>query len=120
MNRFIFGWAALTLVAYLPGCGDRQSQETLLSCSSPTEVFTPTSENKAPAKARQKEMVWIPGGEFSMGATGPMPDALPVHRVRVNGFYMDTTEVTNEEFAAFVKATGYVTVAEHKPTPEEF
>jgi formylglycine-generating enzyme len=120
MNTYIIGWAALALGVFLPGCGDRPSPVMLLSCSSPAEAFSPTWENKTPAKARQKEMVWIPGGEFSMGATGSMADALPVHRVRVNGFYMDTTEVTNAEFAAFVKATGYVTVAERKPTPEEF
>jgi formylglycine-generating enzyme required for sulfatase activity len=75
-------------------------------------------------------MVWIPGGEFSMGATveseslcslsGVTRDALPVHRVHVDGFWMDATEVTNAQFAAFVEATGYVTVAERKPTQEEF
>ncbi len=75
-------------------------------------------------------MVWIPGGEFSMGGVNPvgmndggheaMNDARPVHRVRVNGFLMDATEVTNKQFAEFVKATGYVTVAEQKPTREEF
>jgi formylglycine-generating enzyme required for sulfatase activity len=75
-------------------------------------------------------MVWIPGGEFSMGGVNPvgmseggheqMNDARPVHRVYVDGFYMDATEVTNAEFAKFVKATGYVTVAEKKPTREEF
>ena len=75
-------------------------------------------------------MVWIPGGEFSMGGINPagmteggsesMNDARPVHRVHVKGFFMDATEVTNKEFAAFVKATGYKTVAEIKPTKEEF
>jgi formylglycine-generating enzyme len=75
-------------------------------------------------------MVWIPGGEFSMGAADPrsvehggheaMSDARPIHRVFVDPFWMDATEVTNEEFARFVKATGYVTVAEKKPTREEF
>jgi len=75
-------------------------------------------------------MVWIPGGEFSMGGVNPvgmneggheqMNDARPVHRVYVDGFYMDATEVTNAEFEKFVKATGYVTVAEKKPTHEEF
>jgi formylglycine-generating enzyme required for sulfatase activity len=75
-------------------------------------------------------MVWIPGGEFSMGGVNPigmmdgghegMGDARPVHRVRVNGFFMDETEVTNAEFAAFVKATNYITIAERKPTEEEF
>ncbi|MEM0983786.1 MAG: formylglycine-generating enzyme family protein [Planctomycetota bacterium] len=59
-------------------------------------------------------MVWIPAGEFRMGSTDPLarPDESPVHRVRVDGFWMDRTEVTNTEFAAFVEATGYVTVAE--------
>ena len=75
-------------------------------------------------------MVWIPGGEFSMGSTvesealcalpGVTRDALPVHRVHVDGFWMDTTEVTNDEFARFVKATGYVTIAERTPTAAEF
>lgn len=75
-------------------------------------------------------MLWIPGGEFSMGTedpTGmicggpdPMPDARPVHRVYVDGFWMDTTEVTNERFEEFVRATGYITVAERKPRQEDF
>jgi len=75
-------------------------------------------------------MVWIPGGEFSMGTNesyeslcsmpGVTRDALPVHRVHVDGFWMDATEVTNEQFQAFVAATGYVTVAERAPTREEF
>lgn len=47
---------------------------------------------------------------------GVTRDALPVHRVQVDGFWMDATEVTNADFAAFVKATGYVTVAERKPS----
>jgi sulfatase modifying factor 1 len=75
-------------------------------------------------------MVWIPGGEFSMGSNDPrasmcggpdaMDDARPIHRVYVDGFWMDTTEVTNEQFEKFVKATLYVTIAERKPTREEF
>jgi formylglycine-generating enzyme len=75
-------------------------------------------------------MVWIPGGEFSMGAADPRPldrggpdpmaDARPIHRVYVDPFWMDATEVTNEQFARFVKATGYVTIAERKPTRAEF
>ena len=75
-------------------------------------------------------MVWIPGGEFAMGAVTsghgksemPMPsnDAEPIHPVYVDGFWMDKTVVTNEQFEAFVKATGYVTIAEKAPTQEEF
>lgn len=60
------------------------------------------------------EEVWIPGGAFSMGSTDPLarPDEQPVHRVRVSGFWIDRTEVTNRQYDAFVRATGYVTVAE--------
>jgi formylglycine-generating enzyme len=47
-------------------------------------------------------------------------DAQPIHRVYVDGFWMEKTDVTNEEFAKFVKATGYVTVAEIAPTKEQF
>jgi formylglycine-generating enzyme required for sulfatase activity len=75
-------------------------------------------------------MVWIPGGEFSMGSDaaadsmcdlpGVTADAQPIHRVLVDGFWMDRTEVTNAQFERFVKATGYVTVAERTPTREEF
>lgn len=94
-------------------------------------AFKPTVENKnKPAIKIPKGMVWIPGGEFSMGSnvedeslcslSGVTKDAAPIHRVYVDGYFMDETEVTNEEFAKFVKATGYITVAEQKPTKEEF
>ncbi len=50
----------------------------------------------------------------------PFNDAHPVHQVQVNSFWMDITEVTNSDFARFVKATGYVTLAERPPSPEDF
>ena len=66
-------------------------------------------------------MVWIPGGEFSMGTQeAGFPDTRPIHRVAVDAFWMDVTEVTNTQYEAFVKATGYVTVAERKPRAEDF
>lgn len=91
----------------------------------------PTVENRAAAPSRAPEgMVWIPGGEFSMGASGAdedpdiamgsLEDARPVHRVHVDGFWMDTTEVTNAAFERFVRETGYVTVAERAPRAEDF
>jgi formylglycine-generating enzyme len=55
--------------------------------------------------------------EVGMQATR---DSRPIHRVYVDGFFMDKTDVTNAEFARFVKATGYVTVAERKPRAEDF
>ena len=59
-------------------------------------------------------MAWIPGGEFLMGTDDAQADPAerPAHRVRVHGFWIDRTEVTNAEFRAFVNATGYVTTAE--------
>ncbi len=62
-------------------------------------------------------MVWIPGGEFTMGTDGEssLADEKPSHRVRVDAYWMDETEVTNEQFREFVDATGYVTVAEKAP-----
>jgi len=59
-------------------------------------------------------MVWIPGGTFAMGSVDPLarPDERPVHQVRVDGFWMDATEVTNKQFAMFVAATQYLTTAE--------
>ena len=49
-----------------------------------------------------------------------MRDAIPIHQVYVDGFWLDKTEVTNEEFEKFVKATSYITIAERTPTKEEF
>jgi formylglycine-generating enzyme len=52
--------------------------------------------------------------------TEHMPDAQPVHEVEMSGFWMDRTDVTNEEFARFVKATGYLTIAERPLNPKDF
>ena len=61
-------------------------------------------------------MVWIPGGTFWQGANGSDKMAMsheePAHQVSVDGFFMDVIEVTNDEYAKFVKETGYVTIAE--------
>ena len=66
-------------------------------------------------------MVWIPGGEFVRGSDNPgMRDAQPRHLVSVDGFYMDRNAVTNEQFARFVDATGYVTIAERTPEAKDF
>jgi len=93
--------------------------------------FQPTVELAGPPPAPAPAgMVWIPGGEFSMGSKDPrgdicggnepMDDARPVHRVQVDGFWMDRTEVTNAEFARFVAATKYITVAERPLKASDF
>ena len=65
-------------------------------------------------------MVWVPSGEFLMGSDHKLAqkNERPAHKVRVSGFWMDRTHVTNAQFAAFVRATGYVTTAERKPELE--
>jgi len=66
-------------------------------------------------------MVWIPGGEFTMGSDDQMArrNEQPPHPVKVDGFWMDVTSVTNADFMKFTEATGYQTVAERKPDWEE-
>lgn len=96
-------------------------------------AFSSTVPFDIPAPSPAPEgMVWISGGEFSMGSEVPdegacapatreaVHDAQPVHRVRVDGFWMDAKVVTNDKFTKFVTATGYKTIAEIAPTREQF
>ena len=123
----ILAGASYVMFRPAPGWG----KETDASAAAAGSAFDATIPNAAPAAGPAPQgMVWIPGGEFSMGSDaagealcgmpGVTRDALPVHRVSVDGFWMDATEVTNERFEAFVKATGYITIAEQTPTKEEF
>jgi formylglycine-generating enzyme len=94
--------------------------------------FEPTLANDTPPPGPAPAgMVWIAGGQFSMGAQDPPDlndsvgmlatrDSRPVHRVYVDGFWIDKTEVTNDQFAAFVNATGYLTIAERVPSARDF
>jgi formylglycine-generating enzyme len=130
-------WILAVVVLLMAGGGSwifvRSKSATTASPAVSRDGFLPTEENRAQPRAPAPDgMVWIPGGEFSMGAADPVgsdanevgmqatTDSRPIHRVYVDGFWMDKTEVTNAQFAAFVKATGYVTVAERKPRPEDF
>lgn len=65
--------------------------------------------------ARIDGMKWIPGGVTVMGCDSGIPDEAPPHPVALDGFWMDATEVTNQQFQKFVEETGYVTLAEQKP-----
>jgi len=116
----------------VPDAGDSANTHTNTSAPLVKEVaFAPTVPNTANSPDRTPPgMIWIPGGEFSMGAQDPPDmddvgmkatiDSRPVHRVYVDGYFMDKTDVTNSEFEQFVKATGYVTIAERKPRAEDF
>ncbi|SRR5579883_757809 len=71
-------------------------------------------------KPPHKGMVWIPGGTFMMGSDHHYSEEGPAHLVNVDGFWMDQYAVTNKQFQRFVKQTGYVTLAERPPNPEDY
>ena len=66
-----------------------------------------------------EDMAWVPGGTFLMGSADFYPEERPAHRVSVSGFWMDEHAVTVAEFRRFVRATGYVSLAERAPDPAE-
>lgn len=65
-------------------------------------------------------MKQIEGGTFVMGSEAFYPEEAPLRRVKVDSFWIDETPVTNTQFAAFVAATGHVTVAEIAPDPKDY
>jgi sulfatase modifying factor 1 len=69
---------------------------------------------------RPKDMAWVPGGTFRMGDERFYPEERPVHRVAVDGFWIDEHPVTVAQFWRFVADTGHVTVAETAPDPAEY
>ncbi len=73
-----------------------------------------------PSIAAFQDMVWIPGGVFQMGSEDFYTEESPVHRVTVEGFWMDQHQVTNTQFASFIKETSYVTVAQRKLDPKDY
>lgn len=92
-------WRSGTQSAPAPG-------SAVLQCPLPAQAAT----------AVHPGMVWIPGGTLAFGDT-VYPEEQPVRDTPVAGFWMDRTEVSNDAFAAFVQATGYVTVAERAVDP---
>jgi formylglycine-generating enzyme len=100
----------------------KETTPTPLHCYTPTNSGLPFIDSQLQAIVMRMDtsrngMVWVNGGTYKMGA-GPgegFAEEYPQHTVTVNGFWMDAHEVTNAEFAAFVKATGYITTAERKP-----
>lgn len=87
----------------------------LIGCGQPTPPAPVAAKPAAP-----EGMIWIAGGHFKMGDDGGFHDERPAHDVKVAGFYLDRHEVTNAQFAKFVDATGYVTVAERPLSKDDF
>lgn len=112
----VLGQETKTVVATATSC------EAMCKATTSKKVLLMKSvENNAQKNetASTDGMVWVKGGTFSMGSND-FPDSKPVHEVSVDGFWMDETEVTNAQFAAFVKATNYVTVAERPLNPADY
>jgi hypothetical protein len=65
-------------------------------------------------------MVAIPGGRFRMGSDTGYAEEAPAHLVEIDGFHIDARAVTNAQFAAFVTATGHVTLAEIVPDAADY
>ncbi len=97
----------------------------VMECSTATPSRLATFKNDITIKASKyiskKGMILIDGGTFMMGADdkSASPDEYPKHKVTVEAFWIDATEVTNAQFAEFVKETNYITTAEQIPDWEE-
>jgi len=113
MNRAFWGagWALAQLAA-LALCMDGAKAET-------AAIENCTAYSGLPSEDGDKAgMVFVPGGSFTMGSDRNRPEERFSHPVRVDGFWIDRHEVTNAQFAAFVKATGYKTLAERGVDPK--
>jgi len=95
-------------------------EETLVAAEATHEEGEGQAADGKPAGEAPEGMVWIPGGEFTMGQEGLYPEEAPEHRVSVDGFWMAEHPVTNLQFAEFIEETGYETVAERAPDPADF
>lgn len=97
---------ALMLLAW-PFAGHGVPRGSEPSCAA--DASTSTAAGAPPG------MVWIRGGRFTMGASDAYPEEADPIAASVDGFWIDRYDVTNAQFAAFVQATGYSTLAERKP-----
>src|SRR5882762_2075602 len=87
------------------------NDERVQMSKSQTSSISRAEVASAPS-APDSDMLWIPGRTFRMGSEDFYPEERPIHEVSVDGFWMDRCTVTNAQFAQFVAATGYVTLAE--------
>src|SRR4030095_5349808 len=116
LRSFILFFFAIFFAVILSRCDEAKQKEQQEIVPVNSSVLDSLVVDTTAAK-----MVWIPDGVFQMGSDDPVfADAQPVHVVKVTGFRMDEHEVTNAEFARFVKATGYIQVAERPLNPADY
>ena len=117
MKQYAHAFLVIFIITAVFGCKNKNDEAIEVSDKTESiiakKAITDSITNNPP-----KGMVWIPGGTFLQGAV-PQDDVAmdhekPQHPVKVDGFFMDITEVTNTEFAKFIDATGYVTMAERE------
>jgi formylglycine-generating enzyme required for sulfatase activity len=121
--RLIFFLSVLCMLSCKQRAAEHAvNQDSLAHCASqlPSRFGTHSAGDSIAAsslEANHEGMVWIEGGTFVMGAEDQegRADEYPSHNVKVKGFWIDATEVTNKQFQQFVDATGYVTTAERVP-----
>lgn len=125
---FVLAVAALLFAALAPTGGSSEPDSQAASDVGTADAATARAPSSRPDESSliieepaptPEGMAWIPGGTFWMGSEEGQPDEQPRHQVALDGFWIDTTEVTNAQFKQFVDATGYVTVAEKAPDREE-
>ncbi len=108
----------------LIGCCDSTFSEKFINPDVSENIIVQFSDTETlkPTTPSFENMVLIPGGVFNMGARNPQfarADEYPVHKVKVDSFYMDTHSVTNAQYKKFVEETGYLTTAERAVNWEE-
>ncbi len=120
-NRRLLWGGAILITTFVVAYGATRFGRITKAVNHPIAGTTPWGQQNKPSGETPLGMVWIPGGEFDMGTDTELgwPDEKPAHRVRVDGFWIDRTEVTNDQFRKFIDATGYVTTAEQIPKLEE-
>lgn len=129
------GLCAVAYAAFVPARSATIEDPPVPTAAAPAgDLARPTPTKEGPSKSSTvansaqvgprgpapEGMVWIPGGTFVMGDDDGPPDESPAHSVTLDGYWMDRTDVTNNQFKAFVDATHYVTVAERTPKREDF
>jgi formylglycine-generating enzyme required for sulfatase activity len=116
----IVAFLSAVALGVLPGCGSGGMAGGESTAGEPASAVGAAGVGGGADAASTEGMVWVPAGTFVMGTNDGHWNASPAHAVRMDGFWIDAHEVTNAQFAAFVEATGYVTVAEKPIDPADF
>ncbi len=120
-KKYNVGLLLITTIVIITSCKQKQKSKQVEETS--TKIHKQIVKDIPKGVPTPEGMVWIPGGKFTQGAvandTMIMMHENPAHPVVVDGFFMDTTEVTNAQYQKFIDATNYVTVAEREIVWEE-